>query len=77
MYEALIRKVLAQAGLVGRYEPRHVEAWMRLEHPTLDRLSAEQFSREVICATRCIDRDGVARSELLAGSLGLVAGRAA
>jgi len=78
MYEAVIRECLAAAGLVGRYDPRHVEAWMRLEHPTLDHLSREDFAHEVIWATRCIDRDGVAQSELLAGSLGLIpSGRAA
>ena len=78
MYEQLIKETLAKLGLVGRYDARHVEAWMRLEHPTLDHLSREAFACEVIWAARCIDRDGIAQSELLAGSLGLAAsGRAA
>jgi hypothetical protein len=78
MYESLIRECLARAGRLGKYDPRHVEAWMRLEHPTLNGLAPEAFASEVLWATRCIDRDGVTRSELLAGSLGLApAGRAA
>ena len=28
-------------------DPRHVEAYMRVEHPTLDGLSAERFRAEV------------------------------
>ena len=28
-------------------DPRHIEAWMRLEHPTLDALSAAEWAREV------------------------------
>ena len=28
-------------------DPRHIEAWMRLEHPTLDALSAAESTREV------------------------------
>lgn len=29
MYEQMIREALAKQGAIGRYEPRHVEAFMR------------------------------------------------
>jgi hypothetical protein len=31
-------------------DPRHVEAWMRLEHPTLDGLSRQEFTEAVYAA---------------------------
>jgi hypothetical protein len=51
-------------------DPRHVEAWMRLEHGTLDQLSTAQFISEVIMAERCILADP-SQSERLAKSYGL------
>ena len=52
-------------------DPRHVEAWMRLEHPTLDRLSRAEFEREVDIAVVAIATAGPDESEALAASLGL------
>jgi hypothetical protein len=52
-------------------DPRHVEAWMRLEHPTLDGLSTERFAAEVRIALACIAEAGPDESEALAASLGL------
>ena len=52
-------------------DPRHVEAWMRLEHPTLDGLSAAEFEREVDTAVLAISTAGPAESEALAASFGL------
>jgi hypothetical protein len=52
-------------------EPRHVEAWMRLEHPTLDGLSPERFAAEVRIALACMAEAGPDESEALAASFGL------
>ena len=70
MYRDLIRETAACPGRVG-VDPRHVEAWTRLEHPTLDDLSLGQFRAEVEMAIRCIDAAGAAQSESLARSFGL------
>lgn len=59
------------AGLVPDEDPAHVEAWMRLEHPTLDALSAETFAREVAVAVECIHAAGVDQCDALARSYGL------
>jgi len=52
-------------------DPRHVEAWMRLEHGTLDHLTASRFESEVCIANACIAEAGVEQSEALAVSHGL------
>jgi len=52
-------------------DPRHVEAWMRLEHPTLDDLSRAEFEREVDNAVVAIATAGPDDSEALAASFGL------
>lgn len=60
--------------VVGRgHDPRHVEAYMRLESGTLDCLSPAQFRREARMAVRCIDAAGTNQAELLAQSFGMVA----
>lgn len=53
------------------YDARHVEAYMRLEHPTLDDLSRDAFAAEVAIAIRCIDVGGKDTAECLAASYGL------
>lgn len=53
------------------YEPRHVEAFMRLEHGTLDHLPREQFVREVEIGCACIDEAGHEHAEACARSFGL------
>jgi len=67
MYQRIIREHLAKLGHIGR-NPRHVEAWMRLEHRTFDALSPNQFRAEVDMAVsnmdECLDED----SEALARS---------
>ena len=52
-------------------DPRHVEAWMRLEHPTLDGLSAAELEREVDEAATLVRAAGPIESEALAASFGL------
>lgn len=70
-YADSIRHELAAMGFVGMFDPRHVEAYMRLEHSTLDGLSAAQFRSEVAMAAECIRAGGVADAEGLALSYGL------
>ena len=70
MYQQTIREMAAALGYVG-VDPRHVEAWMRLEHSTLDGLSRARFRDEVEIAIACIHHDGTKNSESLAQSFGL------
>ena len=65
-----IREHLARAGRIG-VDPRHVEAWMRIEHPTLDALSPAEFRAEALAAADCTTDAGPTPSEALAASLGL------
>lgn len=70
-YTQSIREDAASLGYLGA-NPRHIEAWMRLEHPTLDGLSRQQFRYEVLMAIECIKAAGEAESEGLAQPYGLV-----
>lgn len=69
-YTTAINAILCKIGAIG-YDPRHVEAYMRLEHSTLDGLSAGQFAREVRISLECIDYAGKKSAESLAVSFGL------
>jgi len=70
MYRDIIREQLARDGYVGT-RPDWVEAWMRLEHGTLDSLSKTQFNDEVRIAVQCIDAATTTENESLAKSFGL------
>lgn len=52
-------------------DPRHAEAYMRLEHPTLDGLSVSRFRKEVKIAVACIDACTTSENEATAQSFGL------
>ena len=52
-------------------DPRHVEAWMRLEHPTLDGLSSTEFTEAMYAALATALDAGPEENELLAASFGL------
>lgn len=52
-------------------DPRHVEAYIRLEHSTLDALSPYQLQTEVGIALHCLQLDGLDHAERLAQSFGL------
>jgi len=69
-YFDLIREEIARLGAIGT-DPRHVEAYMRLEHSTLDGLSKSQFSVEVEGCIGCVLADGVENAESCAQSFGL------
>ena len=55
----------------GSVDPRHVEAWMRLEHPTLDALSRHSLEAEIDVAMALTVEAGALESEALAASFGL------
>jgi hypothetical protein len=59
------------AKMAPDYDPRHIEAMMRLEHPTLDGLAPFRFVEEVGIAVRCVDEAGEATAEMIAQSFGL------
>ena len=64
----------AYADLIGTYtqrDPRWVEAYMRIEHPTLDHLSQDQFAAAVRYAAACIDVVGEDKAKQLARTFGL------
>ena len=71
IYQQLIREAMARTGHIAAADPRHVEAWMRLEHGCLDGLSRQQFTDEVTIALRCIAAGPLADSDALATSYGL------
>lgn len=52
-------------------DPRHVEAFMRLEYGTLDHLSREAFTRQVRIAEGCILEAGTRAAEDLCRSYGM------
>jgi len=69
-YYQTIREELARQGFIG-FDPRHIEGYMRLEHPTLDGLTKTQFKHEVHIAVLCVKHDGIANAEANARSFGL------
>lgn len=73
MYQETIRAEAARLGHIGA-NARHVEAWMRLAHPTLDGLSRAQFDAEILDALDCMDACTTTESESLARSYGLQEG---
>lgn len=70
LYANTIREELARQGKIGT-DPRHIEAYMRLEHPTLDGLAREQFAQEVSVGIACVEEGGIAAAESCAQSFGL------
>ena len=72
-YASTIREHAAALGFLSA-DPAHVEAWMRIEHPTLDALSPAEFRREVAAAIACVRASTLAENDALAASLGLRVG---
>jgi hypothetical protein len=54
-----------------KHDLRHVEAFMRVEHVTLDHLSEAQFRACAAVATSCVDECDAETCEALAASYGL------
>lgn len=69
-YQQTIREEIARQGHIG-IDPRHVEGYMRLEHPTLDGLTKSQFNKEVGIGIQCVMADGEMNAEANAKSFGL------
>jgi hypothetical protein len=53
------------------HNARHIEAMMRVEHSTLDKLSSSRFRTEVKFACACIDECGDEQAERIAKSFGI------
>jgi hypothetical protein len=71
MYQDMIRRVQRRGHGLSTVEPRIVEAWMRLEHGTLDSMSASEFAEEVLVSEECARHSTAAENESLARSYGL------
>ena len=52
-------------------DPRHVEAWMRVEHPTLHGLTTQQFDDAMYAALGSTMDAGPEESEALVATFGL------
>jgi hypothetical protein len=70
IYHDLINDRLAGLNKAD-FDPRHIEAYMRLEHSTLDGLALDAFTQEIEIAIACIAHDGLANAERCAKSFGL------
>lgn len=70
MYDSVCRDALAREGMVGA-DPRHLEAWMRLEYGTLDARSASDFRHMAREMRPALVGSYVSESETLAVSFGL------
>jgi hypothetical protein len=69
-YQQQIAETLARTGRLNAADPRHVEAYMRLEFSTLDHLGGAAWTRAVSEALDCVEADP-AMAERLAQSEGL------
>lgn len=68
-YADLIEKIMARKNM--KQDPRHIEGYMRLAHPTLNGLSLPEFEEEVALCARLIEEDGVEVAEVNAQTFGL------
>lgn len=57
--------------LAPKYDPRHVEGYLRVAYPTLDHLSASEFAFKVKMSCYCINEAGKKMAETVAKSYGL------
>ena len=57
--------------LAPGYDPRHIEAYMRLQHATLNSLTRRQFTAEVRLCRACVDEGGIDAAKRCAQSFGL------
>ena len=71
MYAKIIEKILEKHGYGGKYDPRHIEAYMRLVYGTLDGISRKSFETEVSACRLCIEIEGVEKAEALTLTFGL------
>jgi hypothetical protein len=71
-YSQRIREEMARLGRIAEQPAHIVEAWMRIEHSTLDGLSASAFRKEVGIALDCAAVSSISENDSLAASFGLV-----
>ena len=69
-YNQKIKEEIAKQGHLG-IDARHVEAYIRLEHSTLDGLSISKFKKEISTGIQCVQIDGTKNAENLAKTFGL------
>ena len=55
----------------ARYDPRHIEAFMRVDHNTLDKFTSDEWRREIKLCKACVDECGAKQAEKIAQSFGL------
>jgi hypothetical protein len=65
IYQKMIKEIAPE------YDPRHIEAYMRLQYSTLNGLSYEIFRHEINVGVECIKMAGVESAEQCAQSFGL------
>lgn len=72
-YQLAIAKAMNEYGIppCADLQARHVEAWIRIEIPTLDHLSMAELKEQVFIALGCALAEPVTVNERLAASLGL------
>ena len=70
-YQETIRRETAKMEFIGKYDPRHIEGWMRIEHGTLDHLDIHIFRKEIKIGIQCIEEGGRELAERNAKSFGL------
>ena len=72
-YQRLITNLLdTECGLSPEdFDPRHIEAMIRLDHPMLDSISRSDFALEIDAAVQVLADVTLAGRELLADSFGL------
>ena len=68
-YQEKIAEILAEYGHTA--DPRHIEAFMRAGHATLDGLDPSSFRHEIRIALDCIAQGGTDLAERVAISYGL------
>jgi hypothetical protein len=69
-YQELIKTHLDRLGH-PEIDPRHIEAFMRLQYGTLDHLSRQTFAAEAKLGVECIQEGGLEMAEQCAQSYGL------
>lgn len=67
-YQTLIAALLPEQ--FAMLDPRHIEAYLRLRHGTLDHLTRSEFKRQVKALAKIVNQDLTA-AEDLAKSYGL------
>lgn len=65
------RSIIAKGLVPQGIDPRHVEAYIRLNHSTLNHLDWPEIRREVRIALGCIKHGGMEQAESCAQSFGL------